>query len=240
MTLCKRKTVLPLWIVLTALLFAGVPGWCQATWEGPTGVFLNPLAFTVGEGTGQASIHFLDLQPVGSLTTVGVTYGIGRDWEVGITRANLSVGGASNINILHTKWIAAPSRGGGPQLAVGAILRDAEHGSSTNDFYLAATQVFGGATPVIASLTVRNTNGLGSGLFGKDDHRTMQFGGFLGVQAAKNLILGVEYYTQPDGPEWKDICFRWSVAPGTFIDGGLAYINDPLDNQFAVALTHQW
>ena len=103
-----------------------------------------------------------------------------------------------------------------------------------------ATKVFPAKTPVIASLTVRNTNGLGSGLFGKDTSRSTVLGGFLGVVAKPNLIIGVEYYDQPGADAWKDLAVRYTVSPDTYIDAGLARLNDTFKNQFAVAVTHQF
>jgi hypothetical protein len=229
-----------------AVLFAGtlavatIPAWSQATWEGPTGVFLNPLALTAARGTSQVSTHFLDLEPYGSLTSVGYTYS-GGNWEAGVTRANLSAGGTSgNTDIYHAKWVALPFKGEAPQVALGAIVRTTHGGDTTTDFYGVATKVFPTRVPIIASLTVRNTNGLGTGLFGKADKRTTEFGGFLGVQAASNLIAGIEYYEQPEVSPWRDLAVRWIVSPDTFIDAGLADLNETFDNQLAVALTHQW
>ncbi len=228
-------------IVVAALIFGQSTGWSQSTWEGPTGVFLNPLALTLPASKGRASVHFLDLQPAGALTSIGSAYGFGGGWEAGITRADLSVAGSTNTNILHAKKIVLPFKDGLPQVAVGVILRDTHPGGpSTNDFYIVATKVFSTSTPIITSLTVRNTNGLGSGLFGKTSSRHTEVGGFLGFQVRENLCLGVEYYGQPQTGPWKDICFRWQVGSNTFVDGGLADLNDTFDNQLACGLTHEW
>ena len=212
----------------------------QGSWEGPTGVFLNPLAIDLAKGKTSVSTHYLNLQPVGSLTTFGVTYGAAENLEVGYTRADLNAGGQSEINILHAKYIALPFKDEYPAVAVGAIVRDVVSGPTTSDYYLAATKVFPAKTPVIASLTVRNTDGVGSGLFGRDTERSFQVGGFLGVQASPKLIAGVEYYGQPAADDWKDIAVRYIADPNTFIDAGVARINSSLSDQFAVALTHQF
>lgn len=227
-------TVVALTVLAASFAFA------QGTWEGPTGVFLNPLAIDLAQGKTQASIHYLNLQPAGGLTTVGATYGVAKNLEVGLTYADLSAGAQTQFEILHAKYIALPFKGEAPAVAVGTILRNAEGGSSTNDFYLAATKVFPAKTPIIASLTVRNTNGLGSGLFGRDTERTWNVGGFLGVQALPNLIAGFEYYGQPKVEDWKDFAVRYIVDPNTFIDAGIARINDTFKNQLAVAVTHQF
>ncbi|MEN6305069.1 MAG: DUF3034 family protein [Armatimonadia bacterium] len=212
----------------------------QGTWEGPTGVFLNPLAIDLAEGKTSVSGHYLNLQPVGSLTTFGVTYGAAKNLEVGLTRADLNAGGQNEFNIFHAKYIAVPFKGEKPAVAIGTIVRDATSGPTTSDFYVAATKIFPAKKPIIASVTARYTNGIGSGLFGKNTSHSLQFGGFLGVQATPKLIAGVEYYGQPEVDDWKDLAVRYVADENTFIDAGIARINDGLDNQFAVALTHQF
>ena len=229
-------------LITIAVLAASLPAWSQATWEGPTGVFLNPLALTQAQGKWQASAHYLNLQPVGSLTTLGLTYG-GGNWEAGITRANLAVGAPKDfaIDTLHAKYVVFPFKDEWPQIAIGGIARNTHGGDSTSDIYLAATKVFKTSTPIIASLTVRNTNADWSGLGGKDDTgRSTNLGGFLGFVVKPNLILGAEYYGQGDDPAWTDLVFRWTVSPSTFIDGGVAHISKDWNRQVAVALTHQW
>lgn len=210
----------------------------QVNWEGQTGVFLNPLAFDLSQNKLETSAHYLSLEPAGSLTTYGLTYGAFQNFEVGLTRAELAVGGLTSLDILHGKYVWA-GKNGSPNLGVGATVRLTESGGpTTTDFYAVATKVFPSKTPVIASLTVRNTNALGNGLFGKDTDRTFQLGGFLGVQATKRLIVGAEYYGQPKADDWLDLAARYIADDKTFVDVGLARINDTFDNQFAVAVTH--
>jgi hypothetical protein len=232
------RTVTLLSVALLVIITATV-ACAQATWEGPTGVFLNPLALDLAKGQTAVSIHYLNLEPAGGLTTYGLAYGAFDNFEVGLTRADLSAGGLTSLDILHAKYVW-PGQHGAPNLALGAILRDTEGsgGANTNDFYLAATKIFPAKTPVIASVTVRNTNGLGSGLFGKDTDRSFQLGAFLGVQVTPKLILGAEYYDQPEADAWLDLAARYFASPNTTIDVGLARINDTFDDQFALAVTH--
>jgi hypothetical protein len=227
-------------VVVAFFVVAASAAFAQSTFEGPTGVFLNPLAITLAQGKTAVSGHYLNLQPVGSLTTFGVTYGAAKNLEVGLTRADLNAGGQSEFNIFHAKYLALPFKGQSPAVAVGTIVRSATSGPTTSDFYVAATKIFPAKLPVIASATVRYTDGIGSGLFGKDTGHSTQFGGFLGVQATPKLIAGVEYYGQPGVDDWKDIAVRYCVDANTNIDAGIADINGGLDNQFAVALTHQF
>ena len=233
-----RSTLTGLYL-FTAIALATSPAWSQANWEGPTGAFLSPLAFVRPARSSQVSAHYVDLQPVGSLSSWGYTYG-GGTWEAGVTRTNLSLGGSADFDLFHAKWIALPSTGEAPQVALGAIARNSHAGAGTTDVYAVATKVFPAKIPVIASLTVRNTNGLGSGLFGKNTERTTELGGFLGVQATPNFTIGVEYWEQPRVRPWRDICSRWVVTPTTFVELGVANINDTFDNQVCLAFTHQW
>ncbi len=231
------RTVTTLLAVLL-IVVAATAACAQGTCEGPTGVFLNPLALGLGRDKAAATFHYLNLQPAGSLTTYGLVYGAYDNLEVGVTRADLAVGGLTSIDLLHAKYVW-PGKGGAPNVALGGVLRlNEDDGPTTSDFYLAATKVFPSKTPVIASVTLRNTDGLGSGLFGKDDDRSFQLGGFLGVQATPKLIVGVEYYDQPEADAWLDLAARYVADANTFVDAGLARINDDLDDQFAVAVTH--
>ena len=226
-------------LLLAAALSPGV-GWCQANWEGPTGAFLNPFAMVIPKGQVQACAHYLNLQPIGSLATVGIVYGAAERLEVGITNGDLAVGKSNALWVAHAKYIIRPGQEPWPALAVGAIARDMPGGESTSDFYLAASRVFPTKVPIIANLSVRNTNGLGNGLFGRNHERTTEFGGFLGVMATKQLCVGLDYYEQPEAGVWKGLCVRYYVTDDTNIDAGVADLGDALDNQIAVAVTRRW
>ncbi len=233
-----RYTTLYLTITLTLVLPTAVLA--QASLEGPTGVFLTPLAYTLPEGTVQGSMHFADLQPLGTLTTLGVTAGLPGGFEVGLTRAAFAVGGTNNTDVLHAKWAALPEKHRAPAVSIGAILRRTHGGDSTADLYLVATKVFPTKTPVIVSANVRSTNGIGFGLLGKSD-REMEIGGFLGFVVNPRLIVGWEAARQPGAaPTWSDFCFRYSPTPDTNIDGGLADLGPGLDDQVAVAFTRRF
>jgi hypothetical protein len=232
---------LALTLALAALALAAAPiAWSQANWEGPSGVFMNPVAMTLGTGTAQASAHYLNLQPDASLTTFGVAYGAAENLEVGLTHINLTHGKGHDLVAAHAKYVVLPFKGEAPQVAVGGLVRVEDGGETTGDVYLAATKIFKLELPVIASLTVRGTNALGSGLFGKNDEWTAEFGGFLGIHPLPELIVGVEYYEQPTTAPWRDLAVRWIVDPATFVDAGIGHINGTFDNQIGAALTHQW
>ncbi|MHB8995902.1 MAG: hypothetical protein ACYC63_11710 [Armatimonadota bacterium] len=227
-------------VVVALFAVAASAAFAQSTWEGPTGAYLNPLACNVADGKIQGSAHYLDLQPAGSLTTFGANYGLTDRLEIGITQASLSIGGSNKVDNLHAKYLLRPLGTGKPALALGTVLRNAHGGADTADYYLAATHIFPSSKPVIASLTIRSTNALGSGLFGKASGRTTQFGGFFGVQVTPKLIPNVEYYQQPDGDDWKDIGLRYIASPTTYWDFGIADVGGSLSNQFALGVTHQF
>lgn len=232
---------LALTAALAVLALALSPAaWSQANWEGPSGVFLNPVAMALATGTAQASVHYQNLQPNAALTTFGVSYGAAENLEIGLTQVNLTHGDGHDLAIAHAKYVVLPFKGEAPQVALGGLVRTESGGETTGDVYLAATKVFPLKVPIIASLTVRGTNGLGSGLFGKNDEWTVEFGGFVGAHVHPQLIVGVEYYEQPTVSPWRDLCARWIVDQDTFIDAGVAHINGAFENQIAVALTHQW
>jgi hypothetical protein len=223
------------------LLVVAIPGWSQATWEGPTGVFFNPLALTLPPGTSQASVHYLDLSKAGSLTTLSYAAGIAPGVEAGAAHIGLAVGGSSNANSAFAKWVALPAKGDAPAVAVGTTWRFPETGTDTNgDAYVAVTKIFPARTPIIASLTVRETDGNWSGLLGKEPNWTTQVGGFLGVVATPKLIVGGEYYAQPDAQAWKDVAVRWTASPTTNIDVGWAHLSSAFDNQYALGLSSRW
>jgi hypothetical protein len=223
------------------VLVAAIPGWSQATWEGPTGVFFNPLALTLPAGTSQASVHYLDLSGAGSLTTVSYAAGLAHGVELGAAHIGLAVGGSANSNSVFGKWVAFPGSKDAPAVAIGTTWRFPETGKDANgDGYVAVTKIFPARTPIIASLTVRETDGNWSGLFGKEDNWTTQVGGFLGVVATPKLIVGGEYYAQPDSDAWTDIALRYTASSTTNIDVGWAHLSDAFDNQYALGLSSRW
>jgi len=234
-----RLIVVSLVLSLAAVLPSSSYG--QASLEGPTGVCLTPLAYTLPAGTTQASMHFVDLEPLGTLTTLGLSAGLSDGVEVGFTREAMAVSGTVNTNVLHAKWAAVPEKPRSPALSVGAILRDPEgSGGSTADVYLVASKVYPGKTPVILSANARSTDGIGFGLLGESDRET-KYGGFVGFVVHPKLILGWEGAEQPGGARtWSAFVFRYSPSEDTNIDGGIADLGSGIDDQFAVVLTRRF
>jgi hypothetical protein len=179
-------------ILLIGLSFATTTGQAQSLgYEGPTGVFVTPLAYTSASpanGLGKPSVayHFLAGGPViGDFSTVSITEGFAKRFEVGYTSevhagpsyANLwssdfsIIHGKATIvseNAFHTKWV--------PAIAVGGIFRTNDHdaydgasaettGSSAQttkngDVYLVATKTVTQTkkVPLLLSAGVRGTN----------------------------------------------------------------------------------
>jgi len=234
-----RLIVLSLILSLAAIL----PGSCfgQANLEGPTGVCLTPLAYTLPVGTTQASVHFVDLEPLGTLTTLSLSTGLPHGVEVGYTREAMAVSGTANTNVFHTKWAAIPEKAHSPAVSVGAIVRNPEgSGGSTSDFYLVGSKILPGKTPVILSANARSTDGVGFGLLGEADRET-EYGGFVGLVVHPKLILGWEAAQQPGSARtWSAFVFRYCPSEDTNIDGGMADLGSGLDDQLAVVLTRRF
>ncbi len=233
-----RITTLLLAVGLAVLL--PTAALAQASLEGPTGVYLTPLAYALPPGAIEGSIHFVDLQPLGTLTTLSINAGLPRGVEVGITREAFAVGGTANTDTLHAKWAAVPEKDNAPAISVGGVMRHAHGGDSTADFYVVATKIFSTKTPLIVSANVRSTNGTGFGLLGKSD-REIEVGGFLGFVVNPKLIVGWDVAKQPgDAPTWSALAVRYSPAADTNIDVGLADLGAALDDQIAVAFSRRF
>jgi hypothetical protein len=175
-------------VVSAALLIAARGASAQSLgYEGPTGVFVTPLAATAAspaKGFGKPSIsyHVLAGGPViGTWNTVSITEGVAKRIEFGYTREDHAAGDnslsflwRSGLNIFHgkvnvvsenagkTKWV--------PAISVGGIARtndtnvyDGQNGQSkTNgDIYVVATKVItqiNKKVPVLVNAGVRGTN----------------------------------------------------------------------------------
>jgi hypothetical protein len=157
------------WAALIALLvfsFAALTARAQnLSYEGPTGIFITPTAYTAassetahGVDMPAVGFHFMAGGPVlGNFSTLSVTEGFAKRFEVGITvefhgggndynpdyydyyyyynlQSNASSMFTSDFNILHAKAIVVNENAGGnkwtPSIAVGGIYRFADHMST--------------------------------------------------------------------------------------------------------------
>jgi hypothetical protein len=141
----SRGRVLALAAAVVMPLFAVGAGAQSLGYEGPTGVFVTPLASTAaspahGFGKPVVAYHFLNGGPViGNYSTVSITEGVAKRFEFGYT-AEVHAGGGDTTNavplnplwtgtmsILHGKANLVPENAGKtkwvPAISVGAIGR---------------------------------------------------------------------------------------------------------------------
>jgi len=175
-------------------------------YEGPTGVFVTPLAATAGSpahGAGHPviSYHVLAGGPViGTYTTVSFTEGFGKYFEAGYTREDHAAGDTAGLsplwtdglNIFHAKAVVVPENAGKtkwvPGIAIGGIARtnDSNVGDGTNgqtktngDIYVVATKIVTQTkkVPLVLDAGVRGTNASLWGLGGNaPDFEARAFG----------------------------------------------------------------
>ena len=194
-------------VALVAVLL--LPATMQAQnigWEGETGVFVTPLAYTAGSpktglGTPLLGYHYLNGGPVlGDFYEASVTAGAFSRVEFGYTRAFHSLGGDPNFsalwnngfNIIHAKVNLVPENAGKttyvPAISVGFMERSGVRnvggailGKDTNnaDIYVVATKLIPQvkALPLLLTAGVRETNAELWGMGGNaPDWETKAFG----------------------------------------------------------------
>jgi hypothetical protein len=230
-----RSSILK-WVALSTLLilfFAAQSGKAQSLgYEGPTGIFVTPLAYTAaspakGIGNPVVAYHFLAAGPViGDFSTVSVTEGFAKRFEIGYTGEIHAAGDSkafsslwgSGFTVLHGKAVLIPENLGKhnwvPSVAIGAIGRlNVENvsyfGLTTKapeknaDFYAVATKVITQTKklPIILNVGVRGTNASLWGLGGNaPDFTARAFGAVAFVITGpkkSSIILGSEVAQQP-------------------------------------------
>jgi hypothetical protein len=156
-------------LLTTALLSAGFAAAQNLNWDGQTGVFITPLAYTASspkEGFGKPAVayHFLNAGSVlGNFHTVSVTEGLAGRAEFGYTRnlhqegstAGLSPLWDKGFNIFHAKVNVVPENAAKqkwlPAISGGFVARTQDrnvsgllaspHRSYTNaDFFVVASK----------------------------------------------------------------------------------------------------
>jgi hypothetical protein len=157
-------------------------------YEGPTGIFVTPLASTAaspahGAGHPVVAYHLLAAGPViGTFNTFSVTEGFAKRFEIGYTReqhaagdtAGLSPLWADGFNVFHgkanlvpenafkTKWVPAISVGGIARTNDNNVGDGGNRQTTTNgDIYVVATKVItqiDKKVPVLINAGVRGTN----------------------------------------------------------------------------------
>ena len=138
-------------------------------WEGQTGVFITPLAYTAaspkkGVGRPVVAYHYMKAgEVIGHFHTMSATIGMLERVEVGFTRVEHQQGSSPTLsplweggfNVIHGKAIAIPENAGGhkavPAIAAGFVMRNyVNHVTgvlsakgdefNANDFYVVASK----------------------------------------------------------------------------------------------------
>ena len=194
-------------------------------WEGQTGAFITPFAYTSSSPKPQVSFHYLDGGSViGGLTQSSVTVGILKKAEFGYTRTNTLGGSAPGLsplfeggfNTVHGKVNFVPENAGKkkyvPAMSMGFVARSQvrhvggvlnSRDRSNGDFYLVATktvtQVKG--LPFLVNFGFKATN---ASVFGIAGNASAWQGGYFGAAAlvtkgpgGATMIWGSEFAQQP-------------------------------------------
>ena len=178
------------------LLYSARPAVAQSlNWEGQTGVFVTPLAYTAaspktGVGKPVVAYHFLNAGEVlGNFHTSSVTVGLFGLAEFGYTRTFHQAGSTPDLsalwkggfNVVHGKITVLPENVSKhnwvPALAVGFVARTqvrhvagvlSNRDNSNSDFYLVATKTVTRvkSLPLVLNLGYKATNASVFGLAG--------------------------------------------------------------------------
>jgi hypothetical protein len=181
------------WLALAVILPASVAFGQGLNWEGQTGAFVTPFAYTSTSpantlGHPQLAFHFLDSgNAVGNDFQVSITEGLLKRVEIGYTRALQEAGDSTlaplfdgGFNIFHGKvnFLSenAGKRNWVPALAIGLVARTQLRrvggvlaGKDTNngDVYLAGTKVVPVKhLPILVNAGVKGTNAALLGIAG--------------------------------------------------------------------------
>lgn len=182
-------------LMLLIILGAGTLSAQSVNWEGQTGIFVTPLAYTAASpknniGKPILSYHFLNAGEVlGNFHTASVTVGMASRVEFGYTRAFHQSGETpalsplwdKGFNIVHGKVNLIPENAGEhrwpPAITVGFVARTQVHNVSgvladkdynNNDFYVVATKTVTQTkkVPLVLNAGFRATNGSVYGVTG--------------------------------------------------------------------------
>jgi hypothetical protein len=220
-----------LWaLMLLLIILAGVGASTSAqslNWEGQTGVFVTPLAYTApsaekGLGAPVVSYHYVDAGGVlGGFHQVSVTEGAFDRIEFGYTRnfhqdgstPGLSPLWSNGFNIFHGKVnVRREGRNWIPSFSVGFVARSQVHNvggviqnknTANADFYIVATKT---ATkirklPLVFNVGFKATNASLLGLVGNAPGYQGRFFGAAGFAfrgpGRSTILLGSEFLQEP-------------------------------------------
>jgi hypothetical protein len=222
------RALLLLFVILSAgTLGASTLSGQSLNWEGQTGVFVTPLAYTVpshekGWGTPVVAYHYVDAgQVLGGFHQVSVTEGAFDRIELGYTRnfhQDGSTPGLSNLwsngfNIFHGKVVVRrEGRNWVPAFSVGFVARTQVHNvggviqskdTANADFYVVATKT---ATkirklPLVLNFGFKATNASLLGLVGNaPGYQGRLFGAAAFAfrgPGRSTIMLGSEFLQEP-------------------------------------------
>jgi len=221
------------------VLASATHSFAALSFDGQSGVFLNPLAYTIKASGIETSAHTVDLDALGSVQTYNLAFGLKGNVELGFTKYASNVTGVKDQNVFAGKWQFMPESKTSPALALRAVQRTLVDGPSDTEFGISATKIVSvGKNPLVLDLGVRSTKSLGFGLFGVGSDRHTLFEGSAAFFVTKNFAVGTEFKQQIDARAWHDIAFRYVASPNLNLDFGIANFNNALDNQVAFALTY--
>jgi hypothetical protein len=200
-------------------------------WEGQTGVFVTPLAYTIPSGDNKASLpvvsyHYLDAGPVlGGFHQISVSAGLLGRIEFGYTRDIHQEGGtagvsdlwSSGFNAFHAKVLAVRERRSWtPAVSLGFVARTqvqnvggviSNSATSNADFYIVGTKTVTQIRklPLVFNLGFKATN---ASLLGLAGNAPAYQGRVFGAVAfsfkgpgRSDILLGSEAMQQPRGIE---------------------------------------
>jgi len=196
-------------------------------WEGQTGVFVTPLAYSVSTGDARLSLpvvsyHYLNAGPVlGSFHQVSITMGLFNRVEFGYTgnlhqdgsTAGLSGLWSGGFNAFHGKVnLFRERRGGLPALSVGFVARTQVrnvggviqgHDTNNQDFYVVATKTITRfrKLPLVFNAGLKATNASLLGLAGNAPGYSGRAFGAAGFAfkgpGRSTILLGSEVLQEP-------------------------------------------
>ena len=214
--------------VLVLISFGGTAAFAQSlNWEGQTGVFVTPLAYSVSSGDARLSLpvvsyHYLNAGPViGGFHQVSVTMGAFNRIEFGYTRSIHQDGSSAafsplwsgGFNAFHGKLnLLRERRAGLPAVSVGFVARTQVRnvggvlgGQDTHnqDFYVVATKTITAIRklPLVFNAGVKATNASLLGLAGNAPGYSARAFGAAGFAfrgpGRSTILLGSEVLQEP-------------------------------------------
>ncbi len=242
-----RKSLSFVILGLAILVFSGSASAQGLNWEGQTGAFITPFAYTSasppgGFGRPQASYHFMNVGSViGGYSQASITAGFLKYAEVGYTRTFVAAGNTTGLsplfsggyNTIHGKVNFLPENFGGkkyvPAFAVGFVARSqVRHvggvlsGNDTNngDIYVVATKTITQVPglPILLSGGFKGTN---ASIFAIAGNASAWQGRFFG--AAAIVVKGPAKSTLIFGSEFAQQPHFIEGLPGGTVPTAMTY-----------------